>query len=304
MLTGKVILITGASSGIGAALARALADEGATLALAARRAGRLDSLAEELVSRGCTARALPADVTDPRQAERLVHTVIEIFGQLDVLVNNAGRGHFAAVEDTDDETLARMFAVNAFALWYTSRPALRHMKERGTGHIINVASIAGKIAFPYNSAYVAAKHACVGFTNALRLELLETPIHASVVCPAGVRTAWAEQTEGGAILPLFSQAGPKIKEIARQRAIALPPIEGVKDPREVAAAIIDCIYHPVAELYTHAGSREFVVLSAKERERAEHAQLPAVLGEREVYQRLRREHAGPFRDDQEGSRGG
>ena len=185
----------------------------------------------------------------------------------------------------------RMFAVNAFALWYTSRPALRQMKRQGRGHIINVASIAGKIAFPYNSAYVAAKHACVGFTHALRLELAETGIHATVVCPAGVLTDWAENTEGGAILPLFSQAGPIIKRIAGERNISLPSIEGVKTAEEVAEQIAACLFHPVAELYTHAGSREFVVLSAQEREQAEHHQLPVVLGEREVYIRLHREDA-------------
>jgi short-subunit dehydrogenase len=291
MLTGKVILITGASSGIGAALARRLARENPILVLAARGAERLEALAEELRSAPCTVLAHPCDVTDARQAERLVARAIEDYGHLDVLVNNAGRGHFASVEDTDDETIARIFAVNTFSLWYTSRPAVRHMKERGSGHIINVASIAGKIAFPYNSAYVAAKHACVGFTNALRLELLETGVHASVVCPAGVLTEWAENTEGGPMLPLFSQAGPIITRIARERAIALPAIEGVKSPEEVAEAILDCIHTPVAEVYTHRGSREFVVLSAREREQAERQQLPAVLGEREVYARLRREKA-------------
>jgi len=290
MLKGNVILITGASSGIGAALARRLAREDARLVLAARRTDRLETLAAELRSSGARVLAVACDVTEPRQAEELIKRAIGEFSRLDVLVNNAGRGHFASVEDTDDETIARMFAVNTFSLWYTSRPALRQMKQQGSGHIINVASIAGKIAFPYNSAYVAAKHACVGFTHALRLELLETGIHATVVCPAGVLTEWAESTEGGSILPLFSEARPTIKRIAAERNIALPSIEGVKSAEEVAEEILRCIHTPVAEIYTHAGSREFVVLSAREREQAERHQLPVVLGEREVYARLQREN--------------
>jgi len=289
MLKGNVVLITGASSGIGAALARRLAQEGATLVLAARRTDRLETLAVELRRSGTSVLAVACDVSEPRQAEELIERAIGEFGRLDVLVNNAGRGHFASVEDTDDETIARMFAVNAFSLWYTSRPALRQMKRQGSGHIINVASIAGKIAFPYNSAYVAAKHACVGFTHALRLELMETGINATVVCPAGVLTEWAENTEGGPILPLFSEARPVIKRIAAERSIALPPIEGAKSPEEVAEEILRCIHTPVAEIYTHAGSREFAVLSAMEREQAERHQLPVVLGEREVYARLQRE---------------
>jgi len=291
MLNGTVVLLTGASSGIGEALARRLARDRATLVLAARRAERLAALAEELTAAGTTVLAVPCDVSDRPQAENLVAATLERFGQLDVLVNNAGRGHFASVEETDDDTITRMFALNAFALWYTTRPALRHMRTRGSGHIINVASIAGKIAFPFNSAYVAAKHACVGFTHALRMELLETGIHATVVCPAGVQTEWAESTEGGTILPLLSEAGPIIQRIATERKITLPRIEGLKSAEEVAEAIVGCIHSPVAELYTHDGSHEFVVLSARRREEAERHQLPAALAEQEIYARLHRERS-------------
>jgi len=283
-----VTVITGASSGIGAALARRLAREGHRLVLAARREDRLAALEQELRTSGAAVLAVRCDVTNRAEAEGLIERTAREFGRIDVLVNNAGRGHFSSVEDTTDEMIENMFAVNVYALWYTTRPALTHMRRQGSGHIINIASIAGKIAFPFNSAYVAAKHACVGFTHALRLELAETGIHASVVCPAGVLTEWATATEGGSIVEMFSESGPEVKRIAAERGAKLPPIEGVITPEAVAEAIVSCIRRPVAEVYTHKGAREFVVLSAQSREEAEQYQIPVVLGERAVYGRLKR----------------
>lgn len=287
MLNGKVAIITGASSGIGAALARVLAREGATVVLAARRIDRLHELAEHIRADGGKALVHPVDVTVKAEAEHLIHRTAGDLQRIDILVNNAGRGHFASVEDTTDEMIHNMFRVNVYALWYTVRPALKYMKQQKSGHIINVASMAGKLGYPYNSAYVAAKHAVVGFTMALRQELVETGVHATVVCPAGVKTDWAATTEGGSMLPLFSESGPIIKKIAAERGIALPPIEGVIAPEVVAEKILDCIYHPVAELYTHRGAKEFVELAARDRETAELHQLPIVLGEREVYEKVK-----------------
>jgi short-subunit dehydrogenase len=161
------------------------------------------------------------------------------------------------------------------------------MKKQGSGHVINVASMAGKLGYPYNSAYVAAKYACVGFTHALRMELVETGVHATVVCPAGVLTDWASVTEGGPMLPMFSESGPAIKQIAADRGIQLPQIEGVISPDAVAEKILECIHHPTAEVYTQRGSKEFAVLAAQDREEAEQHQIPVVLGERAVYRRLK-----------------
>ena len=287
MVKDKIVVLTGASSGIGAALAEMLAAEGAHLALAARRKERLDRVAARASEHGVRVLSVGCDVTNRGAAESLIHTAVREFGRIDILVNNAGRGHLADVEDTTDEVIERMFALNAFALWYTTRPALAYMRRQNFGHIINMSSMAGKIGFPFNSAYVAAKHACSGFTHALRLELAGTGITASVVYPAGVRTEWAEVTEGRAMLPLFSESGPIIKKLAADRGAALPPIEGVVPAERVARAIIDCIHHPVAEVYVHAGSHEFVLLSARNREEAEKYQLPVVMGEREVYERMK-----------------
>lgn len=288
MLDGKIAVITGASSGIGAAVAKRVAHEGAVVILAARRIDKLHQLADEIRAAGGTAVVHPVDVTVRAEAEHLVHQTVEEWKRIDILVNNAGRGHLASIEETTDEMIHKMFKLNVYALWYTVRPALTYMKQQGCGHIINVASMAGKLGFPFNSAYVAAKHACVGFTHALRMELMETGIHATVVCPAGVKTAWAEVTEGGSMLPLFSQSGPLVKRIAAERGIELPPVEGVLPPEAVAEKIVECIYHPVAELYTHRGAKDLVELAARDREAVERMYLPVVLGEREVYENVKK----------------
>lgn len=291
MLEKKVAIITGASSGIGAELARVLAGEGVRVVLAARRKSKLDDITAKILDAGGTAVAVKSDVTVREDAEELIHYVYQEMGSVDILVNNAGRGHLASVEDTTDLMIQSMFEVNVFSLWYTTRPALHYMKQQGSGHIINIASMAGKLGFPFNSAYVAAKHACVGFTHALRLELAETGIHASVVCPGGVLTEWAMSTEGGSMLPLLSESGPLVKQMAAERRIALPPIEGVMPAHQVAQRILECIRNPVPEVFTHKGSKEFAVLALQDRLKAERQQLPVVLGERAVYQRLRQEKA-------------
>jgi short-subunit dehydrogenase len=288
MLNGKVAIVTGASSGIGAALAMQLSREGAAVILAARRKEKIERLAGEISSEGHTAFPIPADVTMRHDAELLVRTAIERYGRIDILINNAGRGHFASVEDTTDEMIRSMFELNVYPLWYTTRPALVQMKKQGSGHIINVASMAGKFGYPYNSAYVAAKHACVGFTHALRMELIETGIQATVVCPAGVLTDWAAVTEGGSMLQFFSESGPVIRRLATERGISLPAIGGVMPAGEVASKIVECIYNPVAELFTHRGSEEFLKSVAENRTEAEKHQIPVVLGERVAYERLKR----------------
>jgi 3-oxoacyl-[acyl-carrier protein] reductase len=287
MLTGKVAVITGASSGIGASLAIRLAREGCSVVLGARRMHKLQEVAGHAKAAGGKALPIRCDITVPNEAESLIQSAIEQFHRLDILVNNAGRGHFSSVEDTEDAVIESIFSLNVFALWYTTRPALRQMKKQGTGHIINIASIAGKLGFPYNSAYVAAKHACVGFTYALRLELAETGIHASAVCPGGVETEWALVTEGRPMAPMFSEASPVIQKIALERGIDLPTIEGPLSPDVVSERILTCIRHPVPELFTHSGTREFALLAARDREKAEKQQLPAALGERYIYERLK-----------------
>src|SRR5688500_605118 len=134
-----VVLVTGASAGIGQALARELATRGARIALVARRLERLEALAAEIESLGGSALPIRCNVSSREEFEHAVERTIAHYGTLDVLVNNAGRGQFAYIEDTPSEQIEQIFALNVFALWYGVSAALRHMRPRGRGHIINIA---------------------------------------------------------------------------------------------------------------------------------------------------------------------
>ncbi len=283
-----VIAITGASSGIGRALALALAARGARLALLARRGDLLDELAMRVAEAGGEALPLACDVSDRGSFEHAVAEIIDIFGHLDVLVNNAGRGHFAFIDDTPAEQLESIFRVNVFSLWHGTAPAIRHMKERGSGLIVNIASIAGKIGFPANAVYVAAKHATIGFTRALRAELAGTGVEATVVIPAGVLTDWATVTEGGPMLELFAYEGRRGAQIAAEQGSAPPPSFPLLSAEQVAEAIVGGIEHPVAELYTHPGTEESANAYETDQEESERRWVPAWLANREGYELLKR----------------
>ncbi|MDW7997447.1 MAG: SDR family NAD(P)-dependent oxidoreductase [Bacteroidota bacterium] len=285
MTPETVVLITGASSGIGAAAARRFAQEGVRLAIAARRRESLEAIAADAQQLGSTVLVVPTDVTDPEQARRLVQTTLEHFGQIDVLINSAGRGNLASVEGTTPEQLWSIFAVNAFSLWYVAAPALPHMKARRQGHIIVIASVAGKWGYPYCSAYVAAKHAAVGFVAALRTELLETGVEATVLCPAAVDTEWGLVTEGGPLGVLFQEGIRHSKEIARSREIPLAPLPKVLSAEAVAEQLVELVRHPDrADVFTHPGTAELAILVAQDRRAFEGKMMPFYLGVRQAYE--------------------
>jgi len=254
----SVILITGATSGIGRALALRLAKRGGRIALIGRRESLLKEAADEARRLGGEALPIPCDITVREEFERAVQTTIDHFGDLHVLVNNAGRGHCSYVEDTPTEQIESIFAVNVFSLWYGTAAALRHMKPRGRGHIINISSMAGKIGYPGNAAYVAAKHAVVGFTRALRAELAATGVYVTAVIPGPVATDWAGATEGGPMHEIFQYEARRGMEIAQESGRTLPPALPLLTPEQVADVIAATISTPVPEVYTHPGSRELV----------------------------------------------
>ena len=285
--SNTIALITGASTGIGAALALDLARLGAKVAICARRENLLNDVAENIRSAGGEVHAIVADVSDKNDAERAVDETKEKFGGIDILINNAGRGNRASVEDTTQETLESIFAVNVYSLWYTTGRALPHMRKKNSGHIINISSVAGKIAYPFNSAYVAAKHAVVGFNAALRTELTGTNIEATVICPAGVITDWANVTEGGAIGEIFFHGIQKSRTIAKELGTGLAPLQPMMKPEEVSAIIIDTIKNPPAnDVFTHPGTYELAVEAVTNRRQLEEKHKALYLGMRQAYNEI------------------
>jgi NADP-dependent 3-hydroxy acid dehydrogenase YdfG len=191
---GTVALVTGASSGIGEATARLLAQRGAAVAIVARRAERLETLAAEVESAGGRALAIEADVTDRGQAEAAVqHTAAE-FGRLDVLVNNAGVMLLGPIVDAPVEEWETMVQVNLLGLLYTARAALPHLLEaaagepRGVADMVNISSVAGRVARLGSGVYNATKHAVGAFSESLRQEVTGRQVRISLIEPGAVAT--------------------------------------------------------------------------------------------------------------------
>jgi len=183
----RVALVTGASSGIGAQLARDLAARGMRLALVARRADRLDALARELGGAE-RALALAADVVEHAQVEAVVARVLERWGRIDLLVNAAGCARHRLFKDEPVEEFGRMMAVNYLGVVHAIKAVLPAMRARGEGWIVNVSSVAGKLGQPDEAAYSATKFAVTGLSEALVYELAPLGIHVMTVYPALVRT--------------------------------------------------------------------------------------------------------------------
>src|SRR5438128_3462234 len=179
-LSGRVAVITGASSGIGLATARHLAREGVAVVIGARRRDRLDEAVAEMRGRGGRAEALVGDVTSESDVQRLVEHACRTFGQLDIMVCNAGFGYYGTVEETPTSTMQRMMDVNFMGTFYGARAALPHFRARGRGHLIIVSSIVGQRGIAMMSGYSATKAAQVAFAESLRTEFNGTGIAISV----------------------------------------------------------------------------------------------------------------------------
>ncbi len=218
---GLTALVTGASSGIGRALALRLARDGARVALVARRAAELEALAAEIRGKGGEAIPIPGDVSDRSAAERISAQALAELGQVDMLFNNAGYGGHRSFLEWDLDDLERMMRVNYLGSVYLTRLLLPRMVERRTGWVVFVASVAGRIGTPEESAYAATKFAVVGLAEALSIEVEDAGVHVLTVCPGVVRT------------PFFEPEG-----LAR-----LPPVarRGIVEPGELVDAIFDAL---------------------------------------------------------------
>jgi NADP-dependent 3-hydroxy acid dehydrogenase YdfG len=193
MTNPPVIVISGASSGIGAATARLFGKEGYRVVLAARRLERLESLADEIRSDGGQALPVATDITKLEDIRTLVETSLNHYGKIDVLFNNAGFGRLDWLENLDPrKDIEALIRVNLLGVIQLTRAALPHMIERRSGQIINMASLAGLVATPTYTVYAASKFAIRGFSDALRREVGVWGIHVSVIYPGSVETEFTE----------------------------------------------------------------------------------------------------------------
>ncbi len=187
-LAKKVAIVTGASRGIGRAISVALAQEAATVVLAARSIQKLQETADQVTKAGGKADIVVTELTEEESIKNLVKTTTEKFSRLDILVNNAGVTHSAKLEETATEDWQRCIEVNARAPFILCREALPLLKKAETGYIINIASVVGVKGYPLQSAYTSSKHALRGMTISLAEELRGSNIRVHLLCPGGVDT--------------------------------------------------------------------------------------------------------------------
>jgi NADP-dependent 3-hydroxy acid dehydrogenase YdfG len=190
-LSGQVVAITGASSGIGEATALAAAQAGAAVALAARRTDRIEALAQRINDGGGRAIAVTTDVAVEEQANAFVQRARDELGRLDVLVNNAGLMLLGPIPGADTEEWRRMIDANVYGVLYCTHAAIGGLLEQGSGHIVNVSSVAGRVARAGSGAYNLTKHAIGAFSEALRQEVAEQGVRVTLIEPGAVATELA-----------------------------------------------------------------------------------------------------------------
>ncbi len=185
---GQAVIVTGASAGIGKALALQLARQGARMAIAARHAERLEQVAADCRALGAEALVVPTNVADEAQCIALVEKTVAAFGRLDMLINNAGTGAEGLLEELPDLTLFKhVMDVNFYGTVYCTYYAVKHLK-RTQGRIVNISSLSGRTPLPSYASYIASKHAVQGFSNSLRMELAKAGVSVTMICPYYVAT--------------------------------------------------------------------------------------------------------------------
>jgi NADP-dependent 3-hydroxy acid dehydrogenase YdfG len=227
-LDAKVVAITGASSGIGEAVALACAAAGATVSLAARRSHRLDALVERIEGEGGKAVAMVADVSEEEQAQRFVAGTHEEFGRLDVLVNNAGVMLLGPVVGAPTEEWRRMIAVNVFGVLYCTHAALPLMLEQKSGHIVNISSVAGRVASAGAGVYNLTKFGVGAFSESLRQEVTAAGVRVTLIEPGAVATELVEQNR------------EEIQAVIRERFADTTRLEA----QDIAAGVLYAISQP------------------------------------------------------------
>ncbi len=227
-LSGRVVAVTGASSGIGEATALACARAGAAVGLAARRADRIELLRDRIIEDGGRAIAVPTDVSEEFQARDFVERTNVELGRLDVLVNNAGVMLLGPIEHAPTEEWRRMIHANVFGVLYCTHAALPLMKEQGSGHIVNVSSVAGRVARMGSGVYNLTKFGVGAFSESLRQEAVPLGVRVTLIEPGAVATE----------LPMHNR--PEVLEQMAKRFAGVTPLES----KDIANAILYAIGQP------------------------------------------------------------
>ena len=223
-LSGKVAFITGGGTGIGRACALQFAQEGARVAIGGRRREPLDETVREISKPGAEAMAITCDVTERKSVEAAIAAVVERFGRLDVLVNNAGTAIVATVDETSDHDWDRMLAVNLTGTFLASRAALPALRKAGGGSIVNIGSILGIVARKQRAAYCAAKAGVTGLTKAMALDHAHENIRVNCICPSIIETDLGVQS-------ILKAADPEAERRSRTAGI---PLGRMGQPEDVA----------------------------------------------------------------------
>jgi clavulanate-9-aldehyde reductase len=242
-LSGSVVAITGASSGIGEATALMCARAGAAVALGARRGDRIEQLAAQIEEDGGRAVAVPTDVSDERQARAFVEQAYERLGRLDALVNNAGVMLLGAVEGADTENWRRMIDVNLFGVLYCTHAALPVMRAQGSGHVVNVSSVAGRVVSAGSAVYNLTKWGVGAFSEGLRQEALHANVRVTIIEPGAVETE------------LMSHNEQAIQDLAAKRFEGVTPLTS----EDIADAIVYALTRP-----EHVAINEVLVRPTKQ----------------------------------------
>jgi NAD(P)-dependent dehydrogenase (short-subunit alcohol dehydrogenase family) len=253
----RVWLVTGCSTGLGREIARAALERGERVALTARDPARVADLAAAHPDRAC---ALELDVTDAAQVARAVAEAERRFGRIDVLVNNAGYGYLAAIEEGEDAEVRALFETNFFGTLAVTKAVLPGMRERRAGHLVNISSMAGLVANPGTGYYSASKFAVEALSEALSRELAPFGIRVTAVEPSAFRTEWAGRSMRQTRTPIDAYAGTVGARVAMIRGL-----DGKQpgDPRRAAEAILRAVDHPDPPLHLLLGADVVAALRAK-----------------------------------------
>ena len=241
-LSGKVVAITGASSGIGLACGRELARRGAAVVLGARRLDRLEEAVAEIGRSGGQARAIAVDVTREADLEALVAEAQAQFGRLDVMICNAGFGYYGTLEQTPPDMMRQMIDVNYMGTFFGARAALPVFRARQAGHLIFISSIVARRGIAFMGGYTATKAAQSGLAESLRTEFAGTPIHVSCVYPISTETEFHDA--------MARHYGHRVTGLGPRQPVDV-----------VARAVAACVERPRPEVYPHAKSRALGILS-------------------------------------------